>query len=260
MRNAKHVCDMEIARSKLCHFSLISPCVSNCFEILWTALGRHFETWKLEREIRKRWFRLVLLIPLLLYACELFACFLSYQRSASCFISIVAAFTIPVDSPTWWPWLAARFMSEDGKQSQRIPSCLATIDLFFPKLSAAWVVVTWSEVTGLASPRQTAYHQHLSPSRHSLRLRRTASRLLRSLRPTSASVFAGPEPPPLPKPESFIIGDRVWVSGTKPGNIVFLGETKFADGDWAGERTSEKAALIAVFFSLSLSVFWNNWQ
>ncbi|XP_029160985.1 CAP-Gly domain-containing linker protein 2 isoform X3 [Nylanderia fulva] len=34
--------------------------------------------------------------------------------------------------------------------------------------------------------------------------------------------------------ESFMIGDRVWVGGTKPGRIAYIGETKFAPGDWAG--------------------------
>lgn len=31
-----------------------------------------------------------------------------------------------------------------------------------------------------------------------------------------------------------MIGDRVWVGGTKPGRIAYIGETKFAPGDWAG--------------------------
>ncbi|KAK7455724.1 hypothetical protein BaRGS_00039464 [Batillaria attramentaria] len=34
--------------------------------------------------------------------------------------------------------------------------------------------------------------------------------------------------------DDFKIGDRVWVSGTKPGVIAFIGETQFAPGDWAG--------------------------
>lgn len=34
--------------------------------------------------------------------------------------------------------------------------------------------------------------------------------------------------------DSFIIGQRVWVGGTKPGRIAFIGETQFAPGDWAG--------------------------
>lgn len=35
-------------------------------------------------------------------------------------------------------------------------------------------------------------------------------------------------------PDSFIVGDRVWVGGTKPGVIAFIGETQFGPGDWAG--------------------------
>ncbi|XP_035436548.2 restin homolog isoform X5 [Spodoptera frugiperda] len=34
--------------------------------------------------------------------------------------------------------------------------------------------------------------------------------------------------------DSFIIGERVWVGGTKPGQIAYIGETQFAPGDWAG--------------------------
>lgn len=34
--------------------------------------------------------------------------------------------------------------------------------------------------------------------------------------------------------DSFIIGDRVWVGGTKPGAIAYIGETQFAPGEWAG--------------------------
>ena len=34
--------------------------------------------------------------------------------------------------------------------------------------------------------------------------------------------------------DDFIIGDRVYVGGNKPGVIAFLGETKFAPGEWAG--------------------------
>ncbi|XP_064651460.1 CAP-Gly domain-containing linker protein 1-like isoform X15 [Lineus longissimus] len=41
-----------------------------------------------------------------------------------------------------------------------------------------------------------------------------------------------------PEPNSggddIIIGDRVWVGGTKPGHIAYIGETQFAPGDWAG--------------------------
>jgi hypothetical protein len=35
--------------------------------------------------------------------------------------------------------------------------------------------------------------------------------------------------------DSFIIGDRVYVGGTIPGKIAYIGETKFGPGDWAGK-------------------------
>ncbi|KAF5279166.1 hypothetical protein FQR65_LT03412 [Abscondita terminalis] len=34
--------------------------------------------------------------------------------------------------------------------------------------------------------------------------------------------------------DSFIIGDKVWVGGNKPGQIAYIGETQFAPGEWAG--------------------------
>lgn len=34
--------------------------------------------------------------------------------------------------------------------------------------------------------------------------------------------------------DSFIIGQRVWVGGSKPGVIAYIGETQFAPGEWAG--------------------------
>ena len=34
--------------------------------------------------------------------------------------------------------------------------------------------------------------------------------------------------------DDYIIGDRVYVGGTKPGHIAFIGETQFAPGEWAG--------------------------
>ncbi|KAG7167630.1 CAP-Gly domain-containing linker protein 1-like 3, partial [Homarus americanus] len=34
--------------------------------------------------------------------------------------------------------------------------------------------------------------------------------------------------------DSFIIGDRVWVGGSKGGVISYIGETQFAPGEWAG--------------------------
>lgn len=34
--------------------------------------------------------------------------------------------------------------------------------------------------------------------------------------------------------DSFIIGQRVWVGGIRPGLIAYIGETHFAPGEWAG--------------------------
>lgn len=34
--------------------------------------------------------------------------------------------------------------------------------------------------------------------------------------------------------DQFIIGQRVYVGGHRPGQIAFIGETNFAAGDWAG--------------------------
>lgn len=42
--------------------------------------------------------------------------------------------------------------------------------------------------------------------------------------------------------DSFIVGDRVWVNGVKPGYIQFIGETHFGDGDWAGVVLDDKEA------------------
>lgn len=39
--------------------------------------------------------------------------------------------------------------------------------------------------------------------------------------------------------DSFIIGQKVWVSGSKPGHIAFIGETQFAPGEWAGIALDE---------------------
>lgn len=36
-----------------------------------------------------------------------------------------------------------------------------------------------------------------------------------------------------------MIGQRIWVGGTKPGTIAFIGETQFAPGEWAGIALDE---------------------
>ena len=53
----------------------------------------------------------------------------------------------------------------------------------------------------------------------------------------SPPVFLGPPPSSEDgsvTADDFKIGDRIWVSGTKPGVIAFIGETGFAPGEWAG--------------------------
>lgn len=40
--------------------------------------------------------------------------------------------------------------------------------------------------------------------------------------------------------DSFIVGQRVFVDGVKPGRIQFIGETKFASGEWAGVFLDER--------------------
>lgn len=34
--------------------------------------------------------------------------------------------------------------------------------------------------------------------------------------------------------DSFMVGDRVWVNGVRPGYIQYIGDTDFAPGEWAG--------------------------
>ncbi|XP_032110782.1 CAP-Gly domain-containing linker protein 2 [Sapajus apella] len=57
----------------------------------------------------------------------------------------------------------------------------------------------------------------------------------------SAAVAAAPEKPGPKAAEvgddflgDFVVGERVWVNGVKPGVVQYLGETQFAPGQWAG--------------------------
>ncbi|KAI1294584.1 Restin -like protein [Halotydeus destructor] len=34
--------------------------------------------------------------------------------------------------------------------------------------------------------------------------------------------------------DDYMVGDRVWVNGVKPGYIQYIGDSKFAPGEWAG--------------------------
>lgn len=49
-------------------------------------------------------------------------------------------------------------------------------------------------------------------------------------------IFSGPESDSssIIIGDDFKIGDRVWVGGSKPGIIAFIGDTQFAPGEWAG--------------------------
>lgn len=50
--------------------------------------------------------------------------------------------------------------------------------------------------------------------------------------------------------DSFIIGDKVWVGGTKPGQIAYIGETQFAPGEWAGVVLDETIGKISFMIFL----------
>lgn len=56
-----------------------------------------------------------------------------------------------------------------------------------------------------------------------------------------------------------MIGQRVWVGGSKPGAISFIGETQFAPGDWAGvtldEPTGESLDTVLNFSVISKVLF-----
>lgn len=45
--------------------------------------------------------------------------------------------------------------------------------------------------------------------------------------------------------EQFIIGQKVWVGGIRPGQIAYIGETHFAPGDWAGIVLDEPNGMMA---------------
>ena len=69
------------------------------------------------------------------------------------------------------------------------------------------------------------------PSAHSdLMMQEQARRLSEAgvnRRPSAATVLTE-------NTDQFMIGQRVFVDGVKPGRIAFIGETKFGPGDWAG--------------------------
>lgn len=44
--------------------------------------------------------------------------------------------------------------------------------------------------------------------------------------------------------DQFMIGMRVWVGGSKPGVISFIGETQFAPGEWAGVTLDDPIGML----------------
>lgn len=46
--------------------------------------------------------------------------------------------------------------------------------------------------------------------------------------------------------DSFMIGNRVFVGGVRPGRITFIGEVHFAPGEWAGVVLDEPEGLTAL--------------
>jgi len=56
---------------------------------------------------------------------------------------------------------------------------------------------------------------------------RPTSELSRSNSPSTGAVLTE-------NTDDFIVGQHVWVGGTKPGMLQYIGETQFAPGEWAG--------------------------
>ncbi|XP_078338771.1 uncharacterized protein LOC111135171 isoform X15 [Crassostrea virginica] len=97
--------------------------------------------------------------------------------------------------------------------------------------------------TGLPPPRSAgtgiptpgSVHKAQSAIAKSARAAGISAHLAEKYAAEMVQKLPGPDSlPPPPPADDFIIGDRVWVSGTKPGHIAYIGETKFAAGEWAG--------------------------
>nr|XP_022340705.1 CAP-Gly domain-containing linker protein 1-like isoform X24 [Crassostrea virginica] len=97
--------------------------------------------------------------------------------------------------------------------------------------------------TGLPQPRSAgtgiptpgSVHKAQSAIAKSARAAGISAHLAEKYAAEMVQKLPGPDSlPPPPPADDFIIGDRVWVSGTKPGHISYIGETKFAAGEWAG--------------------------
>lgn len=108
---------------------------------------------------------------------------------------------------------ARRFSSETSNASPRMSTAFSP-----PRFSASPPL---SHVS--SSPR----HSPFDDDNVAAMVARRLSEAGVNRRPSSATVLTEDT-------DSFIIGQRVYVDGIKPGRIQFIGETKFGPGDWAG--------------------------
>lgn len=108
---------------------------------------------------------------------------------------------------------ARRFSSENAKSSSLPPRSFSSSRFSSsPPLSQSG-----------SSPRHSPFDDETMASILARRLSEAGV----NRRPSSATVLTEDT-------DSFIIGQRVYVDGIKPGRIQYIGETKFGPGDWAG--------------------------
>jgi len=79
------------------------------------------------------------------------------------------------------------------------------------------------DTAGEVNPRRQSTHSDLLGEAAARRLSEAGV----NRRPSAAAILTEDT-------DSFIVGQRVYVDGVKPGRIQFIGETKFGPGDWAG--------------------------
>ncbi|XP_048509340.1 CAP-Gly domain-containing linker protein 2 isoform X4 [Athalia rosae] len=107
-------------------------------------------------------------------------------------------------------------------QFPRLPGFVACCPLFKIREPTSHLFVIHHEASRIRSAGSANSMEHLWET-HGRRLSEAGLR-----RGSDTSVILTEDT------DSFIIGDRVWVGGTKPGLIAYIGETQFAPGDWAG--------------------------
>ena len=111
---------------------------------------------------------------------------------------------------------ARRFSSEASNKSNKMP---ISTPAFSPSRYSASPPL--SHVS--SSPRSSPFDD----DHHASMVARRLSEAGVNRRASSANILTEDT-------DSFIIGERVYVDGIKPGRIQFIGETKFGHGDWAG--------------------------